>query len=155
MKLNFIIIPLITLIVLLAGSYLSASGMVWYQTLKLPQLAPPGYIIGLVWTLIFILSTISALTIWNLEPKDRRLLFMVVSLFLINALLNVGWSYLFFQLHLIAASIVEMIILNLTVIALIVKLGPISKSAAWLLSPYVIWVTFATYLAYQILLLNR
>ncbi len=155
MKPNYIVIPLITLIVLLTGSWLSGSGMVWYQTLKLPLLAPPGFIIGLVWTIIFILSTISALTVWNLQPKDWRLLSILALLFLVNAVLNVGWSYLFFYLHLIAASILEMVILDLTVLALIIYIWPVSELAGWLLMPYAVWVAFATYLAYQILLINH
>jgi len=68
--------------------------------------------------------------------------------------LNVFWSYLFFNQHQILASIIEMIILDTTVIVLILLLWPISKLASYLLMPYAVWVAFATYLTYQILLLN-
>ena len=153
MKINYFIIPLITLIVALSGSFLTKRGMGWYETLNLPEIAPPGSIIGLVWTIIFILATISALIFWNKTPRDPRFNAIVI-FFLINAVLNIFWSYLFFNQHQILASVIEMIILDITVIVLILLLWPISKLASYLLMPYAAWVAFATYLAYRILLLN-
>lgn len=153
MKINYFIIPLITLIVAFSGSFLANGGMKWYKTIKLPKMASPGSLIGLVWTIIFILTTISALIFWNKAPNDSR--FQIIAMaFLINAVLNVFWSYLFFNQHQILASIIEMIILDTTVIVLILLLWPISKLASYLLMPYAVWVAFATYLTYQILLLN-
>ena len=153
MKINYFIIPLITLIVAFSGSFLTSGGMAWYKTIKLPKIAPPGYFIGIVWTIIFILTTISALLFWNKAPRDSRFNTIAI-IFLINAFLNVFWSYLFFNQHQILASIIEMIILDITVIVLIFFLWPISKLASYLLMPYAAWVAFATYLAYRILLLN-
>jgi tryptophan-rich sensory protein len=153
MKINYFIIPLITLIVAFSGSFLTSGGMGWYKTLKLPEVAPPGSLIGLVWTIIFILTTISALIFWNKTPRDSRFNTIVI-FFLINAFLNVFWSYLFFNQHQILASIIEMIVLDITVIVLIILLSQILKLASYLLIPYAVWVAFATYLAYQISLLN-
>ncbi|MDD5146563.1 MAG: tryptophan-rich sensory protein [Candidatus Pacebacteria bacterium] len=153
MKINDIIIVLIVVAVALIGSWLTSGGMNWYNTLILPSITPPGFFIGAVWTIIFILSAISAIIFWNKSERNNRLKW-VAALFIFNAFLNVFWSLLFFNQHLISASIIEMIILELTVLALLVLIWPVSKLASALLTPYAVWVVFATYLAYSIWLLN-
>ncbi|MDD5341135.1 MAG: tryptophan-rich sensory protein [Patescibacteria group bacterium] len=153
MKPNYIIIPLITLAIALTGSLLTSAGMDWYNTLTLPASAPAGIVIGTVWTIIFILSTISALIIWN-NFKEDKLFRWIIGIFIANAILNVLWSYVFFYSHQIGASIVEMIILELSVLSLCVLIWPKSKWASILLWPYVAWVIFATYLTVNIWQLN-
>lgn len=153
-KLNYAIIPLITIAVSVAGSYLTDLGMDWYNTINLPEITPPGSLIGAVWTIIFILSTISALLVWNLSKRNKRI-WWIIGIFIANAVLNVFWSGLFFGLHLIGASIIEMIILEISVLALIILAWPVSRWASILLFPYAGWVIFATYLAYNIWLLNK
>lgn len=67
MKLNYLVIPLITVIVAVSGSSFTNQGLnSWYNTLKLPLIAPPGWFIGLIWTIIYILATVSAIILWNL-----------------------------------------------------------------------------------------
>jgi tryptophan-rich sensory protein len=154
MKLNYFIIPLLTLFVAIFGSSLTSRGMHWYKTIKLPTWTPGGNIIGAVWTLIFILSAISALIIWNNHATSPNFKLIII-LFLLNAGLNLFWSYLFFTAHLINWSILEMIILELSVIALLILSWPLSKLASLLLLPYCLWVAFATYLAYNIAILNK
>lgn len=153
MKTNYIFIPLSTLAVSVGGSFLTDSGMEWYDTLKLPSFTPPGSVIGMVWTFIFILSTISALILWNKASRGARFN-AIFALFICNALLNFFWSFLFFYQGLIGASIWEMCALNLTTLSLIVLSWKFSRTAALLLTPYFAWVSFATYLAYQIWKLN-
>ncbi|MBU1131573.1 tryptophan-rich sensory protein [Patescibacteria group bacterium] len=152
-KINYFIIPLITVLVSLSGSLLTNSGMDWYDTLNLPAVTPLGSFIGLVWTVIFILTAISALLVWNKAARDNRFKLIII-LFIANALLNIFWSFLFFYQHLILAAVIEMIILEITVLILIYLIWKINKTASWLLAPYAVWVIFATYLAVQILLLN-
>ena len=150
MKLNYFIIPLVTILVATSGSWLTSKGLSsWYNTLSLPTIAPGGGVIGTVWSIIFILTMISALIVWNKTPLNPNFQW-IVWLFVANAVLNVLWSYLFFYLHLTGWPIVEMIVLNLTTIALIVLMWNPALWAAILLLPYAAWVTFATYLAYQI-----
>ena len=153
MKINYILIPLIVLAVSVGGSLLTNSGMPWYDTLKLPSIAPPGGVIGAVWTVIFILSTISAIMLWNVAPRGMQFN-LIFSLFAINAILNVLWSFFFFNQQMIGASIIEMCVLNLTTLALIIFGWRFSWIAASLLIPYFAWVSFATYLAYKIWILN-
>jgi len=156
MKLNYIIIPLITLGVAGLGSWLTSSGMDWYEAINLPGWTPAGGVIGTAWTIIFILATISALLVWNKKDKgsDIRRRWIVV-LFLVNAFLNVFWSYLFFNQHLIGPAVWEAGLLGLSVLVLIILIWPLYRWAAILLMPYLGWVCFATYLTYAVWWLNR
>ena len=65
MKLNYIIIPLIAFLTATIGSFFTGTGMDWYETINLPEWTPPGYIIGIVWTIIFVLTAVSALFVWK------------------------------------------------------------------------------------------
>ncbi len=153
--LSVVVITGLTLVVAVFGSLLTTPQLTtWYNTLNLPSWTPPGSIIGLAWTAIFILTALSAMLVWNTAPRDSRL-WWIVLLFTLNGILNVFWSYLFFNQHLIGVSILEMLMLNATTIALIFLMWPLSRLAATLLFPYVGWVTFATYLAYSVWRLNR
>jgi len=144
----------LTLLVAVSGSLLTTPQITtWYTTLNLPSWTPPGSVIGLAWTTIFILTALSAILFWNTAPRDSRL-WWIVLLFVLNGFLNVFWSYLFFNQHLVGTAVVEMFILNASTVALIVLIWPINRLAASLLLPYVGWVTFATYLAYSVWRLN-
>ncbi len=150
MKPNYIIIPLIVFLTAVIGSYFTGTGMDWYETINLPDWTPPGFIIGVVWTIIFILSAFSALIVWN-KPKKNWLIILV---FLINTGLNVFWSFLFFNQHLIGAAFFEAVLLNITVFILIFTIWPVSKLASLLLVPYALWTAFASFLTLFVWLIN-
>ncbi|MBD3361761.1 tryptophan-rich sensory protein [Candidatus Woesearchaeota archaeon] len=154
MKPNYIIIPLVTILVSVIGSYLTSSGMNWYKTIELPSFTPPGSFIGAVWTVIFVLTTISALIVWNNYSGTEKF-WWIIGLFMANAILNLLWSLLFFNQHLIFLAIFDAAFLDLIVIALMILIWPLSKLGAGLLLPYAIWAAFATYLNYRIWLLNK
>lgn len=152
---SYIVIPLITVLVALSGSrFTSAALGDWYKNLPKPSWTPGGGIIGAVWTTIFILATLSALIVWKEAPRGSRL-WWIVGIFLLNAVLNVGWSWLFFGSHLIGAAVWEAAVLDLTVWALIVLIWPISTLAASLLLPYGLWAAFATYLTWSVYILQK
>ncbi|MBN1494492.1 tryptophan-rich sensory protein [Candidatus Peregrinibacteria bacterium] len=166
-KSNYVIIPFVTILVAIIGSIFSQSGMMWYNTeLVKPELTPPGWVFPIAWNTIFVLTTISALIVWNSGPKQKRFLLLfkkkaedtilslIMGLFIANAVLNVCWSLLFFTLRFTYAAFLEMIVLEATVIALIVLIYKRSKAASALLLPYAVWVAFATYLTSQVILLN-
>jgi len=154
MKINYILIPLGTLVVGWVGSLLTNVGLPWYNASNLPSIAPPGGFIGLVWTVIYILATISLL-LWFNRKRYMKNFWAVVWLFIINGLLNAGWSYLFFFRHWVGSAIVEMVLLELTVLGLIIILWRPLRWSAILLLPYAAWVAFATYLAYIFWVLNK
>lgn len=157
MKLNYIIIPLITVLVSFAGSSFAAEGMKkWYQSLKKPGFVPKNSTFEQAWVAIFTLAMIAMLIVWNnhkLEENDP-ILTLIVGTALLNAVLNIFWNYLFFSIHEITLSFFCSCALSLTVLALIIYIYPISILAALLLLPYLFWSSFAAYLNYSIRQLN-
>jgi tryptophan-rich sensory protein len=153
-KKSFIFIPLAVFAVAILGNWFTRGGMDWYQAINLPSFTPPGYVIGAVWTIIFILTAISAIIFWGKAPRDGRF-WWVSGFFILNGLLNIFWSYLFFNRHWLGAAVWEAGILDLSVVILIILIWPVSRTAAVLLLPYTLWTTFATYLTYVIWSLNR
>ncbi len=145
MRIVYFVIPAIAFATAFIGGRITDSGMGWYQTITLPDWTPPGRVIGGVWTLIYMLTSISAILVWVRFPRGRRF-WWIMSLFVINALLNVGWSALFFGVHLMALAAWEAALLGATVLALIILIVPRDRVAAALLLPYFLWVCFATYL---------
>lgn len=149
-----VVFPLVTLFVAGLGSMFTSGGMEWYDTqLIRPELTPPKWIFPVAWNLIFLATTVSALIVWNTFKRDDRFKW-ILGLFLANGFLNVLWSYLFFGKHLIALALYEMIALELTLLALHVLTWKKSKTASLLLLPYSLWIAFATFLTYQIVLLQ-
>jgi len=155
MKLRYLVIPLVTVLVAVVGSRFTSVGLEsWYATIKKPAWTPPGSVIGAVWTTIFILSTASALILWNTAAAKARLP-LLATVFLLNAALNVAWSWLFFVQHRLTLAGWEAVLLDLSCIALVVLAWPLSRLAAALLVPYAAWVAFATYLTFTIARMNR
>jgi len=149
----YILIVLIVFAVSAIGGSFTGGGMEWYRTLNLPSFTPPGSVIGIVWTVIYTLGAIAASLLWRSRASIPRFN-LIITLLVINAVLNTLWSLVFFTLHLLGWAIIEMTVLNLTTLALIVLTWQHQRIAAILLLPYFAWVSFATYLAYTIWRLN-
>jgi len=164
LKPNYLIIPLVTVVVAIVGSMLTSTGMDWYNTeLVRPALTPPKIAFPIAWNLIFVLTTASALIFWNKKfgvkavlasgsiEKHRRIL---MDLFVLNAALNVAWSLIFFVYHMSVFAFIEMLVLEATIIALVVLGWKFSKIASLLLVPYMLWLVLASYLTWGIIVLN-
>lgn len=153
-KLHYIVIPSIVLAVSYIGSLFTRSGMDgWYQSLSLPSWTPDGSLIGLAWTIIFILTAIALIIFWNKreEYENKNL---IINLFVLNGFLNLFWSFLFFNQHLILLAFVDALLLGFSVLLLIMFLSSKSKLASLLLLPYFVWVMFASYLNWSIYMIN-
>ena len=153
-KINYFIIALLVFAVAAVGGWFTSQGLgEWYDSLIKPAWTPDGGMIGLVWTIIFILTAISAVIVYNWSINDWRWS-LAIKLFVLNGLLNIFWSYLWFVQHALGWALIEMIILEVTVVAIMILIFPRSKLATLLLLPYAGWVAFATYLAFSIWQLN-
>jgi tryptophan-rich sensory protein len=153
-KPNYLVIPMVTIAVALLGSFFTSNGMAWYNAeIIRPSLTPPKIAFPIAWNTIFVLTTISALMVWNKGKKDKSKK-VIFGLFILNAFLNVFWSLLFFQMRQIELAFIEMILLEATIIALMILIWKRSKIASALLIPYASWLILATYLTYNILILN-
>ena len=125
----------------------------WYYALRQPPWKPPDWLFGPAWTLIFTLTATAAVLAWNAfpaGPQRRRLLLA----FVLNAVLNIVWSWLFFTLRRPDWARVEVVLLVASVALLIVLAGRLRPLAGWLLLPYLLWTSFAGWLNHAVVLLN-
>lgn len=124
----------------------------WYAALKKPVWNPPGWIFGPVWTALYAMMAVAA---WLVGQRDgvtaqRRPL----ALFLTQLALNAAWTPLFFGLHRPDLAFAAIVLLWLMLAATLAAFRPVSRVAAWLLAPYLVWVSFATALNYVLWRLN-
>jgi benzodiazapine receptor len=125
----------------------------WYHSLREPAWKPPDAAFGAIWTAIFALAAISGVLAWrNARTKSGRQ--WIIGLFAANGFLNVLWSLLFFKLHRPDIAIVEVGLLWLSILALIVTLFRRSALASALMVPYLVWVSIAALLNYDVVVLN-
>jgi translocator protein len=125
----------------------------WYESLRFPRLRPPNWLFGPAWTLIFALIAAAGVIGWDAAP-DAGARQTLIALFALNGLLNLAWSPLFFKLKRPDWAIIEVIPFWLSILALLIFVAQFSPTAAWLLAPYLGWVTFATWLNWRIVQLN-
>lgn len=125
----------------------------WYRTLERSPLTPPDYVFGPVWTSLYALMGIAAYLVWK-EGLDRFRVKVALGLFLFQLAINSLWSIVFFNLHDPEGALAILILLIVLIIATMVAFARVSRVAAWLLTPYLLWCSFALYLNYSIVILN-
>jgi tryptophan-rich sensory protein len=143
---------------LLAGAigaiYTSTAIPTWYMTLPKPLLSPPGWVFMPVWTTLYVLMGLAAFLVWRkgIEQKDVR---AALDAFGFQLVLNAAWSVFFFGLRSPLLGLIDIAALWLAVVATIIAFRRVSRPAAWLLAPYLAWVSFASYLNLSIWLMTR
>jgi len=125
----------------------------WYAGIVKPALNPPAWVFAPVWTTLFALMGIAAFLVWK-RGLDRRDVKIALCIFIGQLVLNTLWSIIFFGLHSPGGGLIEIIFLWFAILATVIAFAKISKPAAWLLLPYILWVSFAAYLNYVIWALN-
>lgn len=138
----------------IVGSLFTASAIpTWYTALTRPELSPPNWVFGPVWTTLFALMGVSVWLIWRRGTKNPDVR-VALGMFAFQLMVNVLWSLAFFGLHSPGAALAVIFLLWLAIAMTIVLFAKFSKPAAWLLLPYLGWVSFATYLNYAFWILN-
>ncbi|MFP4514787.1 MAG: TspO/MBR family protein [Parcubacteria group bacterium] len=142
---------------LLAGSlgsfFTQSSVSSWYLNLSKPVFNPPSYLFAPVWTFLFILIGVS-LYLVLVSKAEKKIKNKAYILFAIQWLLNIGWSFCFFYLRNPLLGFIEIIMLLLAIILTTFYFYKINKVAAYLLIPYILWVSFASILNFSIWFLN-
>lgn len=152
------IVLVMSLIVFVALCFLTAlSGMLfppgdWFDGLKKPSFQPPKWAFPVAWTALYIMIAISGWLVWEAASPEQRPVPM--AFFGIQLILNFLWSALFFGAKRMRLALVELVLLWLSIIAMIITFYPISPLAAWMLAPYLIWVSFAGVLNHSVWKLN-
>ncbi len=124
----------------------------WYASLNKPSWNPPAWIFGPVWSALYAMMAVAAWLVWKRGGfvAQRRPL----TLFLVQLALNAAWTPIFFGLHQPGIAFAEIVLLWLAVAATLTAFRPVSRTAAWLLAPYLAWVNFATVLNFTLWRLN-
>jgi len=137
------------------GSYATMpSVQSWYPTINKPAWSPPDAVFGPVWTILYIMIAIAGWRVWERLPKTNRLTNPTLAPYWLQLAFNAAWPVIFFAFHHIALAAIDIIALLISVAATISTFSKIDKTAAWLLAPYFLWVTFAACLNAAILGLN-
>ena len=124
----------------------------WYASIQKPSFNPPNWIFAPVWTTLFVLMGISLrLTLKSEKSAAKK---VALFAFAIQLTLNLAWSLLFFKLHSPLAGLIGVFFLWLAILFWILKTHPISKLGAWISIPYLMWVSFASFLNFWIWKLN-
>ncbi|MGH6623381.1 MAG: TspO/MBR family protein [Burkholderiaceae bacterium] len=126
----------------------------WYGSLRQPAWKPPDALFGPAWTIIFALAAIAGVRAW-LRAPTRSERDLIVIAYLANGFLNVLWSLLFFRLQRPDWALIEVALLWISILFVIVTVRRHSRLSAWLLVPYLAWVSFAAALNWVVVELNR
>ena len=149
-------IVLVPLLLVLGGLSARYSGSTedngWYQTLTLPALQPPGPVFGIAWSILYTVIAISAAIIWGHKKSPGRGL--ALGLFALGIVINLAWSPTFFRFHQITPALAIIALMLIVALATTFAFARISRVAAWLLVPYLVWLCFAGALNARIMVIN-
>lgn len=139
----------------IVGSLFTSNNIeTWYAFINKPFLAPPNWVFAPVWTLLFLLMGVSLYLIISQKKKNKNTK-KALLIFSAQLVLNIFWSIMFFSWHEILPAFAEMISLWLMIAATMLIFYKINKTAAYLLVPYILWVSFALILNFGFVVANR
>ena len=125
----------------------------WYQELTRPYLTPPNWVFGPAWTILYIMIAIAIIMYYSASGKQQVLL--TTAVLVVHLVANFSWTPLFFGAQNPLLALLDIIVLDVTLVVLIFLFWKASTVAAVLLIPYLCWVSFATYLNAGFYWLNR
>lgn len=127
---------------------------IWYNNLKKSSLTPPTQYFSIVWTIIYITIFISLVIIMNTDKKQSKQNSIIYVIFFIKMIFNLLWSYIFFTKKMLFLSFVIILLLDISTIMTIYYFYKINRVAGLILIPNLLWILFATYLNYYIVVNN-
>lgn len=130
------------------GGVGSVNAPLFYRELILPSWAPPAWLFGPVWTILYTLMAIAAWLVWRSGALSHTL--RALQFYLAQLVLNALWSWLFFAWFMGAAAFIDIILLWLAILLTMRAFYQHSKLACWLLLPYLLWVSFAALLNFNL-----
>lgn len=146
-------VPLVVLLGFVSGRVVPAGDENgWYQALTKPALNPPGIVFPVVWSVLYILMGVALAIVLNARGAARRGL--AITLFVAQLALNLIWTPLFFGAHQVTLALIDIVALLALAIATTFAFARVRRSAAWLMVPYLVWISFAACLTFGIRQLN-
>jgi benzodiazapine receptor len=146
-------VPLVMLLGFLSARTVpTGSENLWYRALTKPALTPPGWLFPIAWTTLYVLIGLALAMILN--ARGARLRWPAIGLFVVQFALNLAWTPLFFGAHRIGAAVIVIVAMAIAAIATTILFGRVRTTAAWLMLPYLVWISFAGVLTWSIGQLN-
>ncbi len=115
----------------------------WYEGLSKPWWRPPNWLFGPVWAILFVMIAVSGWMVWREAGTAAA---VPLAIYALQLVLNALWSAIFFGMRRMGLAAIEMAVLWIAIVATMVTFYPIRAEAAWLLGPYLFWVSFAFFL---------
>ncbi len=148
-----IIIPLTMFLGFLSGTMSgSTAENAWYKALIKPAIQPPGWVFGVVWPTLYVMMGLALAMV--LHARGTRIRTAAIGLFLLQFVINLTWSPIFFGQHEVTAAFFIILVMLGVAIATTFAFARVRKAAAWLMVPYLVWISFASILNFQIDQLN-
>ena len=149
--LTFILFLLITFLASLIGGLATINFMnPWYSLLNKPAFNPPDWVFGPVWSILYLMMTISIWLYWHTKNREMNTIYI----YFIHLVFNATWSVIFFALHYMILALGVLIILILLIINLILRFRRVKMISAYLMIPYLLWCCFALVLNISLIILN-
>lgn len=124
----------------------------WYEGLVKPSFNPPNWVFGPVWSLLYTGMAVAAWLVWRRRAAHR--VAVPLALYGIQLLLNAAWSWLFFGMHRMDIAFADILLLDVVVLATLVRFWRIHRAAGALFIPYLAWISFASLLNFSLWWLN-
>lgn len=131
--------------------WVTSGAMAEYEAVQKSPLTPPSFVFPIVWTILYVLMGISAAMIYQSNSPHKR---RALRIYVIQLLVNFIWSFLFFNLQMYGLAFFWLLFLWILIVAMIVLFWSVNRTAALLQIPYLIWVSFAGYLAFFVWMMN-
>ena len=125
----------------------------WYAGLAKPPWNPPNWLFPPAWAVLYVSMAVAAWLVWREAGFAGAAL--PLGLWFLQLGLNAAWSWIFFGLKRMDLALAELVVFWLAILATILAFAPIHAGAAWLMVPYIAWVSFAGWLNFTLLRLNR
>lgn len=147
------VIPAVMFLGFLSGAVSGSNGdSGWYQALMKPKLQPPSWAFPVAWTTLYFLMGLAFAMV--LHARGARYRGLAIALFIVQFAINLSWSPVFFGQHKVSTAFFIILAMIVAAVAATIVFGRVRKAAAWLMVPYLIWITFAAGLNFEIDRLN-
>lgn len=136
----------------LSGMFTAQAVNGWYASIQKPSWNPPNWIFGPVWKVLYLMMGAAFALVWNEAGKNKK---KALIYFLVQFVLNLLWSFLFFGLARMDWALLEILLLLVSISSTISAFSKVNRTAAILMIPYLLWVGFATFLNSSLYFINR
>ena len=147
-----VLVPLIVLIGSLVGALSGSGDTSWYAALEKPSFQPPSYLFGIVWPILYALMAFALVNV--IQARGSRWRAMAIGLFVAQLIVNLLWSPIFFGMHQVSFAFFWILLMIGLAVATTVIFARVRRIAAWLMLPYLAWISFAAVLNFEIDRLN-